>query len=350
MARARRLDVAGEGAAQRPAVRPLRDGQRHLMARRSSAMDEGRNDPPDDGGALQSPGRIEVIVSHPTVEIRPPDLVRRCAITCRGLTAETVQSTSCRTLEYRFRAPMHLLVIYEDGARRDGETLVGGFRATLRRFAEKLTFVPAGYQYYEWHDLRALSRLTYFYLEPACLRWHSDTDIAGVSLVPRLFFEDEWLWHTGRELIDLVEHPESGNQLYFEALGVVLVYQLLRLHRGSNGQHHVRGGLGPRQLRIAIAYIEEHFAERIEIATLARLVRQSPFHFCRAFKQSVGMPPHRYQSKLRVERAKLLLLANPMMSVTDIGMTIGFGSSTSFATAFRKATGFTPTSFQRSFG
>lgn len=350
MARSRRLDVVGEGTARAPAVRPLRDGLRHLVARRSSAMDEGREDPPDDGGALQSPGRIEVIVSHPTVEIRPPDLVRRCAITCHGLTAETVQSTSCGKVEYRFRAPIHLLVIYQDGARRDGETLVGGFRATLRRFARKLTLVPAGYQYYEWHDLRALSRLTYFYIDPACLRGHSDTDIADVSLAPRLFFQDEWLWHTALKLIDLVEHPESGDQLYLEALGVVVVYQLLRLHRGSNGQRHVRGGLGPRQLRIATAYIEEHLAERIATATLAQLVCQSPFHFCRAFKQSVGMPPHRYQSKLRVERAKLLLLANPAISVTDIGMTIGFGSSTSFATAFRKATGFSPTSFQRSFG
>jgi AraC family transcriptional regulator len=317
-----------------------------------SAMERGCKDPSEDDGTLRPPGCIGEVAFHPTVEIRPPDLVRRRVITCHGMTAETVQSASHTRLEYRFRAPMHLLVIYEDGARRDGETFVEGLsRSTLRRFARKLTLVPAGYQYYECHDLHALSRLTYFYFDPAKLRVYSETGSAGLSFAPRLFFEDGWLWHTALKLIDLVEHPVSGDQLYFEALGVVIVYQLLRLHRGGpGGQPQVRGGLGPWQQRIATAYIEEHLTERIELATLARLARRTPFHFCRAFKQSFGMPPLRYQTRRRIEHAKLLLLAKPAMSVTDIGLTIGFGCSTSFATAFRKATGVTPTAYQRSFG
>jgi AraC family transcriptional regulator len=242
--------------------------------------------------------------------------------------------------------------MYEDGARCDGETFVEGLsRATLRRFVRKLTFVPAGHQYYEWHELRMLSRVTYFYFDPGKLRFYSETDIADVFFAPRLFFEDERLWHTALQLIDLVEQPASGDPLYFEALGVVLMYQLLRLQRGvPSGRPQARGGLGPWQQRMATAYIEEHLAERIELATLAHLVRRTPFHFCRAFKQSCGMPPHRYQTKRRIEQAKLLLLAKPGMSVTDIGLSIGFGCSTSFATAFRKVTGFTPTAYQRSFG
>jgi AraC family transcriptional regulator len=44
------------------------------------------------------------------------------------------------------------------------------------------------------------------------------------------------------------------------------------------------------------------------------------------------------------------LLAMPTMSVTEIGLTIGFGCSSSFTAAFRKATGFTPTEYQRSLG
>jgi AraC family transcriptional regulator len=61
------------------------------------------------------------------------------------------------------------------------------------------------------------------------------------------------------------------------------------------------------------------------------------------------MPPLRYQAKRRIEQAKVLL-ARPEMSVTEIGLTVGFGCSSSFATAFRKATGFTPTEYQRSLG
>jgi len=299
-----------------------------------------------DDRVLLPPARIEKIVSHPTVEICPADLVKRRAITGHGMTAETVQSTRRGRVEYRFHAPMHLLVMHESGARRDGETFVEGLpRARLRRFARKLTFVPAGHQYHEWHELLALSRLTFFYFDPAKL---SETNGAGVSFAPRLFFEDEALWHTALKLMELIEHPASGDQLYFEALGIVLMYQLLRLHRGvPEGQAQLRGGLGAWQQRILTAYIEEHLAERIDLATLAQLIHQTPFHFCRAFKQSFGMPPLRYQTKRRIEHAKLLLLEKPAISVTDIGLMIGFGCSTSFATAFRKATGFTPTSYQR---
>jgi AraC family transcriptional regulator len=318
---------------------------------RFSATDGSRKDPDEDDGALQSPGCVETAVSNPTVEISPPGVVRRRSITSHGMTAEVVQSASPIRVEYRFCEPVHLLVIYEDGARRDGETFVEGLpRTNLRRFARKLTFVPARHRYHEWHEPRTPSRLMYFYFDPAQLRFHSETDIAAASFAPNLYFEDERLWNTTLKLAELVEHPTPRNTLYFEALGAVIVYELLRLHCGEpSSQSPVRGGLASWQQRIATAYIEEHLSERIELATLAHLVRQSPFHFCRMFKQSFGMPPHLYQTKRRIEHAKLLL-AKPAMSMTEIGLTIGFGCSSSFATAFRKLTGFTPTEYQRSLG
>ena len=62
-----------------------------------------------------------------------------------------------------------------------------------------------------------------------------------------------------------------------------------------------------------------------------------------------GVPPLRYKTRCRIEYAKLLL-TKPEMSVTDVGLTIGFSTSSSFVTAFRKATGFTPTGYKRSLG
>jgi len=95
------------------------------------------------------------------------------------------------------------------------------------------------------------------------------------------------------------------------------------------------------------SYIEEHLAEPISLASLAELVGLSTYHFCRAFKQSVGMPPHRYHTRQRIERAKALL-AKPALSVTEIGLAMGFSETSSFTAAFRKATGFTPSAYHRS--
>jgi AraC family transcriptional regulator len=289
--------------------------------------------------------------AHPTVDIFPPDAVRRRASIGRNIMAEIVQSTGNVKIDYRFRASAHLLVAYEEGVRCDGETIVEGApRSKLHRYARKLTFVPAGCQYYEWHKNRTLSRFTYLYLDGTPLRAESQRGVADVRFTPRVFFEDEDLWHTTRELADLVEHPTSGDQDYFEALGAIVMHKILRLHRGETGSRHlVSGGLAAWQQRIATTYIEEHLADQIELTALAQLVRQSPFHFCRAFKQSLGIPPLRYQTQRRIDRAKLLL-AKPTMSVTDIGLAVGFGCASSFATTFRKATGFTPTAYRRSLG
>jgi AraC-like DNA-binding protein len=289
--------------------------------------------------------------AHPTVEVFPPDAVRRRAIVGRGITAEIVQSAGNVKIGYRLRASTDLLVAYEEGTRCDGETIVDGApRSKLRRYAHKLTFVPARCQYYEWHKNRALSRFTYLYFDLTPLRIQSDGGVGDMRLIPRVFFEDESLWHAARELADLVEHPVSGDQDYFEALGAIVMHRILRLHRGeTKSRRQAHGGLAVWQQRITTAYIEEHLAEQIELTALARLVRQSPFHFCRAFKQSLGMPPLRYQAQRRIDRAKLLL-AKPAMSVTDIGMAVGFGRASSFAATFRKATGFSPTAYRRGLG
>jgi len=91
----------------------------------------------------------------------------------------------------------------------------------------------------------------------------------------------------------------------------------------------------------------KHVADEIPLATMALLARPSPYHFSRAFKQTFGIPPHRFHLHRRIERAKSLL-RSPAASITSVGMAVGFSEATAFSTAFRKATGMTPTGFQRS--
>ena len=107
-----------------------------------------------------------------------------------------------------------------------------------------------------------------------------------------------------------------------------------------------RGGLAAWQERIVSAYIEEHLPSNISIATLAGRARLSPHHFCRAFKQSFGIPPHRYHMVRRVERAKIFLM-DQARSVTEIGLDLGFGQTSSFSALFRRVTGQTPSAFRR---
>jgi hypothetical protein len=118
----------------------------------------------------------------PAVEISPDDIVKRRAVTWDGMAAEIVQATRHGRIELRFRAPHHLLAVYEQGVRGDGETFVEGLpRSTLRDFKRKLTFVPAGHEYYEWHEPRSLARVVYFNFDPAKMPTHFETGVAPRS-------------------------------------------------------------------------------------------------------------------------------------------------------------------------
>jgi AraC family transcriptional regulator len=285
------------------------------------------------------------------VEISPPHIVKRRTATYPGMAAEIVETTRCDRMESRFGAPVHLLVVYEHGMRHKGATFVEGLpTSTLRDFRQKLIFVPAGHEYHDWQEPRALTRVVYFYFDPAGLAINSDLGSANISFALRLFFEHSGLWETAIKLATLIESSDLEHWLYAEALSVVMAQELVQLNSGRfSVQPYARGGLGAWQQREVVVYIEDHLGEPISLATLAQLARLSSYHFCRAFNKSIGMPPHRYHTNRRIERAKALL-EKPAVSVTDVGLALGFTEVSSFTAAFRKTTGLTPSSYRRSIG
>ena len=282
------------------------------------------------------------------VRISPQHAVARHSSAWHGIAAEVVQATGHEPLEYRFKAPVHLLIAYEQGVRSDGETFVESLpRSTLHDVTRKLTFVPAGHEYRESQNPRVPARLLYFYVDPTVMPAASRAAWSDVPMAPRLFFEDASLWGTAIKLKRVLEEADAHNRLYVEALGCVLAHELAQLGRGNaRKKTAVRGGLASWQQRVVTAHIEQHLAEPIALAALAEIARLSPYYFCRSFKQSLGMPPHRYHMSRRIERAKTLL-AERKYSVTEIGLTLGFSDTSSFTAAFRKVTGTTPSRYSR---
>jgi AraC family transcriptional regulator len=283
------------------------------------------------------------------VAISPRDDVQRRAVAWDGMAAEIVQVVRHEGIEFRLRSPRHVLIVYECGVRNAGETVIEGLpRSTRRDIARKLTFVPAGHEYRDRQEPRKLARMVFFYLDPEKMPLQSESGSADRQLAPRLFFEDATLWDTAVKLRTLMESAEAHNRRYLEALGTVLAHELVRTDAGApRPGPQMRGGLAAWQQRRVADYVEEHLAEQIPLATLAQLARLSPYYFCRAFKQSFGVSPHRYHNNRRIELAKRLLAA-PEASVTDIGLAVGFCETSSFTAAFRKTTGLTPTGYRRS--
>jgi AraC family transcriptional regulator len=295
-------------------------------------------------------------ISFPTVDIAPNRAVTRSGMEWHGMGVELVQSMTHERVDHSFRSPLHLLAAYQHGVRRAGESCVEGLpRSTMRDVAKKLTFVPAGNHYREWYDPCTPTSVTYFYFDPAAIQIDSNESLVDIQFPPRLLFEDATIQNTAAKIRQAIEAPGGTSQLYVEALGVILIHELVRLNRGTSradaavGDGWIRGGLAAWQQRIVTAYIEEHLSKQIPLATLARLARLSTFHFCRAFKQSFGVPPHRYHTSRRIEQAKVML-ATRKHSVTEVGLIVGFSETSSFTAVFRKVTGQTPSRYHRALG
>jgi AraC family transcriptional regulator len=283
------------------------------------------------------------------VQFSPPDIAHRAIRQWNGIQTDTVEMIRREPYEYRLHAGCHALVMAERAEREDGETLVEGLpRSTLRKFSGKLSFVPRGHRLSGWQKPRVLTRVTYFYIDPRAPLLDPELRFAETQFEPRLFFHDRDLWAIASKLKAQADRPEGpGGQQYAETLGILLMHELLRLNNGApRDKTYTRGGLAAWQRTRVSDYVEEHLAENVLLSNLAEVARLSPFHFSRAFKQSFGLPPLRYVGSQRIERAKTLL-ASDDVSITQVGVAVGFGETSSFTTAFRKHTGVTPSGYRR---
>ena len=101
----------------------------------------------------------------------------------------------------------------------------------------------------------------------------------------------------------------------------------------------------PPVITKAKKYIEEHQTEDISLAQVAKAVNTSSFYFCKMFRKVTGINFTDYLARLRIERAKNLLL-NPNLRISEIAFEVGFQSLTHFNRVFKRILGQSPTEYR----
>lgn len=166
-------------------------------------------------------------------------------------------------------------------------------------------------------------------------------DLGAVHSAP---FEDAMVVTILDSIWTHASHADQRSALFIEsAIATLLTW--LSCPRNTPAAWNT-GGLAPWQVRRSVEQLRPDLAASVSLADLAAGVGLSPFHFARAFRKSVGTPPHRYLMQLRIERA-CALLAHTEMSVTEIALEVGYESSQSLARAFGAEMGVNPSRWRR---
>lgn len=107
----------------------------------------------------------------------------------------------------------------------------------------------------------------------------------------------------------------------------------------------VQGALSPLQWQRVRDYCFAHLAEKITLDALADLCGLGRFAFLKQFKQTIGMTPHAWLVRLRLEHACSLLSRRPQ-AIASVAQAVGFYDQSHFNRAFRQAFGVAPSTYQ----
>lgn len=99
-------------------------------------------------------------------------------------------------------------------------------------------------------------------------------------------------------------------------------------------------------LSYVIEYIHKHYTEPITIAQVCEHFQYSSSYVSHTFNRFMGMNFNCYINKLRVQKAKDIMLRDSV-SVAEIALQCGFSDPNYFSYVFKKTTGVSPSAYKR---
>lgn len=129
--------------------------------------------------------------------------------------------------------------------------------------------------------------------------------------------------------------------LYWEGLALALIGRLL----AAPPVHAPAGGLSAAQRDRVLALIDAELAGPLSVAELARVSGVSGSHFKVLFKRTLGIAPHAYVVRRRVERARALICRGEL-SISEVAFEVGFAHPSHMARWMRRLLGVTPTALR----
>jgi AraC family transcriptional regulator len=200
-------------------------------------------------------------------------------------------------------------------------------------------------------DLQDPFHIMHLYLPRKVLNGIADE--AGAPLIddlhvkPSNCVQDSVVENLFLSLRPALAKPQEASVLFIDHIALALCAHVAQVYGGmQTSQRPPRGGLAPWQERRTKELLNADLGGEIPLRQLAMECGLSVRHFTRAFRQSTGIPPHRYLLKRRVEQAQQLL-KDPALSLLDVALACGFADQSHFTRVFSASVGVSPGVWRR---
>lgn len=141
-----------------------------------------------------------------------------------------------------------------------------------------------------------------------------------------------------------------GSPMFADYLSRSIAAQWIRTHTGMRLRNRLGETCDARNskaLSEAIDFLNDNIDQSINLEDIGRATKRSASHVSRMFKSELGMPPHQYLMRLRVNKAKTLL-AKTSMSIAEIAYGCGFSHQEHLSRLFRRFTDTSPAAYRKS--
>jgi AraC-like DNA-binding protein len=199
--------------------------------------------------------------------------------------------------------------------------------------------------------MRSTSNALMFYIPRSTFNAIADEGdaprIEDLQHPPGVGVDDPIMQALGAAIRPAFQDPDAVSRLFLDHTTLAVATHLAHAYGGRRLPHPPkRGGLSHRNELKAKEVIEANLGGDVSLATLAQECGMSPGHFARAFRQSVGVAPHRWLVLRRIEVAKNLLF-NSTQSIAEIALDCGFADQSHFTKVFTDVVGVSPGAWRR---
>ena len=170
----------------------------------------------------------------------------------------------------------------------------------------------------------------------------SGGDPQKLQVFNRFQARDAQIEHIGWALKAEMENGYPSGRSYMDALATGLATRIVRNHSSLARPHRpMKAAMPGRKLKAVLGYIEDNLERDLGLKEIADVAGLSVSHFKTLFRKSLGLPPHQYLIRRRVERAAIQLRGG-QTPIGQIALENGFCHQSHLALHTRRVLGVSP--------